>query len=77
VLARVGQDLRAVDRDGDPADMEHAAAGGQLQDLGERLLQERSVLAPEGAEHVVVRMRVGAEQAHRDILVGRALDLPA
>jgi hypothetical protein len=77
VFARVGQDLRAVDGDRDLTDLQHAAPRGQFQDLLEGLGQQRTVLAPESAERVVIGVGVSAEQTHRDVFVTRALDLTA
>ena len=77
VLARVGEDFGAVDGHGDVPDLEHAAAGGQLEDLREGVREERAVVAPERAERVVIGVGVGAQEAHRDVFVGGALDLAA
>ena len=77
VLARTGQHFRAVDGHGDPADCEHPAARRQFQHLGEHAAEERAVFLPEGAEGVVIRVRVRAEHPHRHAVVGRQLDAAA
>ena len=77
VFARVGQNLRAVDGHRNLPDFQHAAQCGQFQDLREGAGEQRAVLAAESAKRVVIGVRVGAEQAHRDIFVTGALDLAA
>jgi hypothetical protein len=77
VLARVGQDFRAVDRHRDARDLQHAAVRRQLQHPHEGRGEQRGVLPAERAEGVVVGVRIGAEDAHRHAVVGRAFNLPA
>ena len=62
VFAGVGEDLGAVGGDGELAELEHLELLGQLQHLDETLVEQRLVLAAEGAARVVIRMRVGGEQ---------------
>ncbi len=54
---------------------EHAAARRQLEHLREARAQERAVLPAKGAERVVIGMGVRAQQPHRHVFIGRALDL--
>lgn len=77
VFTGAGQHLGPVDGHGDPADLEHAALRGQFEDLGEAAREQLAVNAAEGADRVVIGMRVRAEQPDRDVLVSGALDFPA
>ena len=77
VLARAGQHLGPVEGHGDPAHLEHAAARAHLDDLGKAAREQFAVDAAEGADRVVIGMRVRAEQPHRHAVMGRPLDLPA
>jgi hypothetical protein len=66
VLAGIGKDFGSVDGHG--AHFEELHLAGQQEDLDEGLLDERAVLAAEGAEGVVVGMGVGADVAHGHVL---------
>jgi hypothetical protein len=41
------------------------------------VLQQRLLLPPKGANRIVIGMRVGAQESHRHVLMGAALNLPA
>jgi len=77
VLARVGQDLGAVQREGHLAHAQHFHPRRDFEHLMKAAFEQRAIFPPERADAVVVRMPVRAQQPHGDILVREPLDAPA
>ena len=75
VPARVGVDLRAVQPD--RPHLQHAHLAGQLQHLDEQLLDLLQETPSKGRYRVVVGMRAAREEAKRNRVVGRPLQLAA
>ncbi len=75
VLARVGSDLGAVQRN--VAELEQLHLARQHQHLHEQRLDLLQKAPPERGQRIVVRMRIGRHKAERHRVVGRALDLAA
>ena len=73
VPARVGVDLRAVQRD--RAHLQHAHLPRQKQHLNEQRLDLFQKPPAEGRDGVVVGMIVGGNEAERNAVVGRPLEL--
>jgi hypothetical protein len=74
VFAGVGEDLGAVDGDGDIANLQDLGAGGEFEDLMEGGGGRRFVFAAELADGVVVGVGVGGEEAHGDVFKGERFD---
>ena len=75
VLARVGADLGAVERD--VAELEQLHLAREHQHLHEQRLDFLQEAPPERGQRVVVGVRVGRHVAERHRVVGRAFDLAA
>ena len=75
MLARVGVDLGAVQRD--VAELEQLHLARQHQHLHEQRLHFLQEAAAEGGQRVVIGVGVGRHVAKRHRVVGRALDLAA
>ena len=76
VLAGVGEDLRAIEREGHLPDPQHPEARRTLQHLVKAARQQLVVLATESADRLVIGMMICAEQPYGHLLVGVLLDAP-
>ena len=77
VLARVGEDLGAIERERHIADPQHPDARRALDHLVKAARQQLPVPAAKGADRIVIGMMIRAEQPHRHLLIGVLLDAPA
>src|SRR5436853_6858688 len=75
VAAGGGVDLGAVERD--RAQLQHAHLTGELQDLDEQRLDRLEEAPPERRNGVVVRVLIGRNEAERDRIISRPLQLAA
>ena len=76
MLAGVGQDLGAIDGEGDLAHLEHPHLYGHCEHLLKAAFEQRVIGSAEGADAVVIGVKVCAKQTHRHVLVGGAFNLP-
>ena len=77
VFAGIGQNLGAVDGHGEVAHLQHAGPRREFEHLVEGGTQQVLVLAPELTDRIVVRVGVGAEVAHGDVLISERFDAAA
>ena len=72
VFAGIGHDFGAINGDG--AHFEELEFAGGEESFEEGFLDESVVFAAEGADGIVVRMGVGADEADGDFLLGGVFD---
>ena len=77
VFAGVGEDLGAVDSDGNVTDLQNPSAGGEFEDLMKGVGEQFFVFAAKLADRVVVGVSVAGEVAHGDIFKGERFDAAA
>ena len=76
VLAGVGHHLGPIHGHGNLTDLQKLQRLRQFQHPHKGLLQQRFVLAPEGANGVMVRMGVRTNHPHRHTVASRLFDAP-
>ena len=76
MLAGVGEDLSAIDGEGDLAHLEHPHLYGHCEHLLKAALEQRVIGSAEGADAVVIGVKVCAKQTHSHVLVGGSFNLP-
>jgi hypothetical protein len=76
MLACVGLNLGAIDGKGDLANFKHPHLYGHCEDLLKAAFEQRVIGPAEGADAIVIGVKVCAKQTHRHVLVGGAFNLP-
>ena len=76
MLAGVGEDLSAIDGEGDLAHLEHPHLYGHCEHLLKADLEQRVIGSAEGADAVVIGVKVCTKQTHSHVLVGGSFNLP-
>ena len=76
MLAGVGEDLGSIDSEDDLAHLEHPHRYGHGEHLLKAAFEQRLIGSAEGADAVVIGVKVCTKQTHSRVLVGGPFNLP-